>query len=350
MMVAFVRQWIKSSIFWFLVVFALHFLVFNYPANDQLLVGWMKEYAFRDLFMFFYRTVGVSGIHASYATIGTAILLTGIAIALITSVYKVIFSAQSLEVSRLAKIKHPLRSEFGKGMLGHYYLVGVFPSLVLAFFLWIFLMGVIFVTTKSISEGVIVVSGVVSALLMLVVKPLRKANKHRNITRSWAAKSWQGLTNAFDSIDYYNYNTMGGVAVDVENKKLALLNFEQQHKHKTPSLKNAPMPVVCGLDKVISITATSPDLSLQETRFYGARASTTDVLKAASEDERANHLSRVRHGKSSGLLIQLDDIDCPEILVVMSIEHAKAWLRVLEKLRDGTLDKVSEMRLYPGTA
>jgi hypothetical protein len=130
-----------------------------------------------------------------------------------------------------------------------------------------------------------------------------------------------------EKVDYYYL----GIGVDVANKMLATNSIDRKYRISEP--------FKFSLDKVINYQAFSPGYTV---------ISGTGLNSARQAQTEAQNLSaQIKSKNETGLYIDLDDVNRPRVFVEMTFDHAESWVLLLNKLRNGRLEKQSTALLYP---
>jgi hypothetical protein len=130
-----------------------------------------------------------------------------------------------------------------------------------------------------------------------------------------------------EKVDYFYL----GIGVDVANKMLATNSIDRKYRISEP--------FKFSLDKVINYQAFSPGYTV---------ISGTGLNSARQAQTEAQNLStQIKSKNETGLYIDLDDVNRPRVFVEMTFDHAESWVLLLNKLRNGRLEKQSTALLYP---
>lgn len=159
---------------------------------------------------------------------------------------------------------------------------------------------------------------------VLSSKRLRKIN---SVYRRLAEKIQQTLTRT----DYFNTGEFGGIGVDVENNMIAVVSANDDFKLNEPLKFN--------FEKIISYKAFSPGHTVLND--FGAK----NLQK--NEILRQNLAEQAKSEQKTGLYIDLDDMNDPQVFVQMNYDEAEKWFLIFKKLRKGTLEPQITPMLFP---
>ncbi|MDY7842516.1 hypothetical protein [Aeromonas caviae] len=139
-------------------------------------------------------------------------------------------------------------------------------------------------------------------------------------------------------VDYYSRELSSGLAVDVENKAIAIVEGDDDKPETTRA-------VVYPLSKIIKVKFYEEGYSSREysTSFNtGGVSGAVQNLAAATFDNyfngRREDEAKAKAAKYTGLYFEIDDIHKQTAFVMMRAKFARKWLVIFNKLRDGSLE------------
>ncbi len=120
-------------------------------------------------------------------------------------------------------------------------------------------------------------------------------------------------------IDYYNVGNFRAIAVSVKDRSITIASGAK------------PKLLTFGVDKLIDWEAVEQGYT------------TTDSYKHTYDNIEAKN----KAFNTTGLYINLDDINNPQAFAQMPIEDANKWVLILKKLCDETLESQDKPLLFP---
>lgn len=148
-------------------------------------------------------------------------------------------------------------------------------------------------------------------------------------------------------VDYFCRCPFSGLAVDVEDKKVAIIEGDLIQPKDTKAM-------VYPLDKIKEITFLKPDVSveLQSTNINNGGAmglAQNAIMSMVDEEVNKGKISRakIEAEKKTGLYFEFDDIHKQSAFLMMQAEQAERWLVVFEKLFDGSLEPQTRPLEFP---
>lgn len=139
-------------------------------------------------------------------------------------------------------------------------------------------------------------------------------------------------------VDYFCRSPFSGLAIDVEEKKIALIEGDLIQPTDTKV-------IIYPLDKIKSVRFFEPDvnINLQSTNINngGTMGLAQNVLTSIVDKELNNGAvlrANIEAAKSTGLYFEFDDIHNQQAFLMMSTEQAERWIMIFEKLFDGSLE------------
>jgi len=183
----------------------------------------------------------------------------------------------------------------------------------------------------------------IAAVVIWIFLPIFAVWLRKRKTRKWQSKAYTSIINTTHDIDYFNYTPAGGVAIDLNNKSIAALNFNVSKE-----------PIIFPFDSVMSYQAWGPGLELEEATLVSTARDFGDLMlnqhaeqQLHAEVEARNVRRRQQMASQTGLYFNLDDLNNPSYLVPMPIDEAHNWTHALSKIYDGSLIKPGNVTLYP---
>jgi hypothetical protein len=139
------------------------------------------------------------------------------------------------------------------------------------------------------------------------------------------------MSTSLKQVDFVHVEWRGTVALDVSNREIALVTASDTSR--------VNKPLTFSLEKIRSYEAVSP--GYDRVKIYGGNLG----HRAAANLDNLNESIKAAH--QTGLSFELDDIEHPKILIVMPYDYAKAWLLLIEKAFNGSLETRSTPTMYP---
>lgn len=175
---------------------------------------------------------------------------------------------------------------------------------------------------QSVELGVM---GLVASLVLTSFTSVQRNIKKRHLKK---VALHTKLTAALPRIDYFFEGEDAGIAADSVSGKVAVVHGDAL------SIQALRIADICRMRAVQS--------SLEEINLIGS-ASTTQHWQVFGQ----NQFARQKHQATTGLELELNDIQCPSVIVPMTFRGAEQWLRVLEQMRDGALKPTASPTQLP---
>ncbi len=127
------------------------------------------------------------------------------------------------------------------------------------------------------------------------------------------------LETSLGHLDCFWLHVDASIALNVERKQFACVTQTQ----------NEAKPIE--LARIKNALAVSPELN--QIKVLGATG--IEGLDARSDAARENLKAQLAHQKATGLLLELDDIQTPQIHITMPLAGAQQWLVLIDQMRRG---------------
>jgi len=164
---------------------------------------------------------------------------------------------------------------------------------------------------------------------LFIYKPLKKKIGKIN---SLYREMFEGIKNTLKRTDYYNTSENGAIGVDAENKSIVIFSADEKFKLQPP--------YVLTPDKIKNYKAYMPGTTEWDSVGNTDFTENSEMLRKNLQSKSAAHAK-------SGIYINLDDVNKPQVFVQMEYSEAEKWLLILEKLLDGTLETQKSPMYYP---
>lgn len=178
------------------------------------------------------------------------------------------------------------------------------------FFLLLITGFVLFAITESLYAFLI-------AIPLVIIIHIYRANKEINNYEKAFNEHIQAALNSQDKVDYYDAGVHDAISLNVAEKQFCLVFFV--------SFKKPPRTIKLSFNKIKSFTAVTPDYTTTNANGY---INTVDNMRSVGQAVL-----------STGLYIEYDELDVMRYFLQMPYAHAERWVRVFEKLNDGTLEQ-----------
>lgn len=201
-----------------------------------------------------------------------------------------------------------------------------------------------FIANDNVLAGWFMFFMVVFCIYMIHGRRVRKIiEKSNKSLEHYLAESLRGLKR----VDYYSREVSSGLAVDVENKAISIVEGDDGKPEATRA-------VVYPLNKILKVKFYEEGYSHREhsTSFNtGGVSGAVQNLAATTFDNylngRREDEAKAKANKYTGLYFELDDIHKQTAFVMMRAKFARKWLVIFNKLRDGSLDMQPKPMEFP---
>jgi hypothetical protein len=165
---------------------------------------------------------------------------------------------------------------------------------------------------------------------------LRSTRRNIKLLNTGLSHYMRETIGSLKKVDYFCRSPYSGLAVDIEDKKIALIegNLKQPTDTKV---------MLYPLDKIKNVRFFQPDVNvaLQSTNINnGGAVGLAQNSIASISDKTFNNMakldSEIEAANNTGL--DFDDIHNQQAFLMMSAEQAERWILIFEKLFDGSLE------------
>ncbi len=177
-------------------------------------------------------------------------------------------------------------------------------------FLFLIIGFVLFAITGALESFIIVVPGA-------ILTHIYRANKNFNNYEKAYNEHIQAALNSQDKVDYYDAGIHDAISLNVAEKQFYVILFV--------SFKKPPRTINLSFNKIKGFTAVAPGYTTTSANGY---ANTVENMRNVGQAIL-----------STGLYIEYDELEVMRYFLQMPYAHAERWVRVFEKLNDGTLEQ-----------
>ncbi|TNH85981.1 hypothetical protein [Aeromonas sobria] len=167
---------------------------------------------------------------------------------------------------------------------------------------------------------------------------LRSARRNIKLLNTGLSHYMRETIGSLKKVDYFCRSPYSGLAVDVEDKKIALIEGDLWQPTDTKVM-------LYPLNKIKNVRFFQPDVNvaLQSTNINnGGAVGLAQNTIASISDKAFNNIAvsdvNIEAAKNTGLYFDFDDIHNQQAFLMMSAEQAERWILIFEKLFDGSLE------------
>lgn len=176
---------------------------------------------------------------------------------------------------------------------------------------------------------------------------LRSIRNHIKLLNTGLSHYMRETIGSLKKVDYFCRSPYSGLAVDIEDKKIALIEGNLRQPTDTKVM-------LYPLDKIKNVRFFQPDVNvaLQSTNINnGGAVGLAQNTIASISDKAFNNIAvsdaNVEAANNTGLYFDFDDIHNQQAFLMMSAEQAERWILIFEKLFDGSLEPQPRPLAFP---